>query len=721
MKRFIASTVCTTEKEIKEVPINHIMVIDCSGSMSYDLPKIRKQLKNKLPSLVKEEDTVSLVWFSGKGEFGRLVDRVKVKNITDFERLNTAVERWLKPVGCTGFVEPLQSVRDLINEENGTYSMMFITDGYDNEWSKEQILNATKELAPLLAVATFVEYGYYCNHSLLEEMATEVGGSVVFAEDFESYDPIFDSVMTNKSISAKKIEVEVDNPMFDFVYSISDNGVSTYKVEENKVLVPESVSEIYYFKDEDIDGEFDKETIVKILNGLSVLALHRKGQFIKNTLKELKLNTLYNSFSNCFGKQALYDFQKKIASFEVGSQDESIIENTSAYSVVNLLNFLQSSNCKIAIDKMKYNRIGRATIQEETLSEKEKNELAEAIKTASTKDELEEIIKNSQNLLSSKKKLSFVPNYNCYYISSMTWNDSRPNVSMLFKIDGKVELPDDRPDDLPEMFDTFIYRNFTVIRDGLINIEELPVILDEISFVTLKALNVIGFDEKFEDGEIVFINLRKLPLINEDMIKEVSAVEYFQNMYKISELKAEAKVLKHFKETYYTTEKSLGIIDKYSNESALYLSNLGITDNGFSPKVKSVAGTDSYMATELNAQIKGLAKIPSVNAVLKKISENKKLNVADELVQKYIDICEDKVHSMNVDDFYQWLNHSIETVNKDTKTMLGILAKTRFSIIVGQTWFKEFETIEDCNIILKLDGINEFICSVELKDTIVNI
>ena len=66
MNSFKISSAKTASKAV-EVPVNHIFVIDCSGSMSYDLPKIRKQLKNKLPSLLKQDDTVSLVWFSGKG------------------------------------------------------------------------------------------------------------------------------------------------------------------------------------------------------------------------------------------------------------------------------------------------------------------------------------------------------------------------------------------------------------------------------------------------------------------------------------------------------------------------------------------------------------------------------------------------------------------------------------------------------------------------------
>ena len=719
MKKFIATKIVKENVEIKETPVNHVMVIDCSGSMSYDLPKIRKQLKNKLPSLVKEQDTVSLVWFSGKGEFGRLVDRVKVQNITDFERLNTAVERWLKPVGCTGFVEPLQSVKELINEENGTYSMMFITDGYDNEWNHNQIIEATKELAPLLAVATFVEYGYYCNHNLLEEMASEIGGSVVFAENFDSYDPIFDNVISNKNISSKKIEIEVDNPMFDFVYSVSENGTSVYRVIDGKVHIPETTNEIYYFKDEDVEESYDNDTVAKILSGLSVLVLHRKGQFIKNILKDLKLNYLYNKFSNCYGKQALYDFQKLITSSDFNDQNENIIENNSAYSVLNLLNFLQSANCKIAIDKMKYNRIGKATVQEETLSEEEKNNLAESIKNASTSDEIKEIMEKSQELMNSKKKLNFVPYTKELKISNMTWNDTRPNVSMMFKINGKVELPDDKPSDLPKEFETFIYRNFTVIRDGLVNIEELPVILDEISFITLKALKVIEGD--FKEGEVTFINLRKLPLINEDMVKEISAKELFENQFKLLELKAKQKVFKYFKELVNPADKSVSIVDKYSNESAAYLANIGITDNGFSPKVKTVEGKDSYVATELIVKIKGLSNIPSVNAVKKKINEKKNLNVADSMVQCWIEECENKQNSMENKEFIEWIEESLRFVNEDIKTLYGIIVKTKFAVIIGQTWFKEFETIDEGGMVISLDGENELVCSVQLKDTTVTI
>ena len=730
MKKFIKTIVAKKSEAVVESPINHIMVIDCSGSMSYDLPKIRKQLKNKLPSLVKDGDTVSLVWFSGKGEFGRLVDRVKVKDLTDFERLNVAVDRWLKPVGCTGFVEPLNSVKELIKEEDGCYSMMFLTDGYDNEWSKEQIIDATKELSEVISGAVFVEYGYYCNHALLEEMATEIGGSVLFAEDFDSYDPIFDNVMSNNSISTKKVEVElIKEPLFGLVYSISENGVSTYKVENNKVRVPENTEAIYYFADEDVDkvcfiddADFEKRNAYyrEILSGLSVLVLQRKGQFVKSILKELGLNSLYNKFSNCFGKQALYDFQKSLTASDVFDSNENIVDNSSAYSVINLLRLLQLSKCEIAIDKMKYNRIGRATVQEETLSEKEKEDIANSIKLASTADEIAEIMNKSQSLLASKKKLKFTAKTNNCPISSVTWNDTRPNVSLLFKIDGTVELSDDRPEGLPKEFETFVHRNYTIIRDGLVNVEFLPVILDEYTYFLLQQL---GFPDSkpFVKGEVTYFNLKNLPLINENMIKEVSAKDYFENIYKLNSLKASAKVYKHFKDIVCPESRSEGISDKYDENVANYLATVGITDGGFAPKVQTVKGSDFYMATELIAKIKGISKVPSVNAVMEKVKANKKLNAADNLIYDVFSICESNQNNMTADEFVEWLSNELYDANDKIKELSGELAQTRFAIIVGQTWFKEFNSIENCSMTLKLNGNDDFECSVEIKDTTVSI
>ena len=60
-------------KKVVEIPTNYILCLDVSGSMAYDLPKIREQLKKKLPKLLREKDTVSIIWFSGRNECGVLL------------------------------------------------------------------------------------------------------------------------------------------------------------------------------------------------------------------------------------------------------------------------------------------------------------------------------------------------------------------------------------------------------------------------------------------------------------------------------------------------------------------------------------------------------------------------------------------------------------------------------------------------------------------------
>ena len=95
-------------------PTNHIFVVDVSGSMSGELASIRTQLKNKLSNLMKEGDTISIVWFSGNRDAGILKEEVEVKSLKTLSDLNDAIDKWLRPVGLTAFLKPLQLVKELV-------------------------------------------------------------------------------------------------------------------------------------------------------------------------------------------------------------------------------------------------------------------------------------------------------------------------------------------------------------------------------------------------------------------------------------------------------------------------------------------------------------------------------------------------------------------------------------------------------------------------------
>jgi len=52
-----------------------------------ELLEIRKDLYNKISTLLRDTDSVSIIWFSGKGQYGVLVEDFQVKSDTSLKNL----------------------------------------------------------------------------------------------------------------------------------------------------------------------------------------------------------------------------------------------------------------------------------------------------------------------------------------------------------------------------------------------------------------------------------------------------------------------------------------------------------------------------------------------------------------------------------------------------------------------------------------------------------
>lgn len=620
-----------TASQSVEVPVNHVFVIDCSGSMHYDLPKIRIQLKNKLPSLLNQNDTVSLVWFSGKGEFGKLVEKVKVNDLNDLNRLSTAIDRWLQPMGCTGFVEPLHSVRELCDTND------------------------------------------------------------VFAEDFDKYDPIFDGICKRR-ITSRRIEVEVGSPVESFVWSCGDAGAITYKVDNGKVYVPEDVDEVFWFTDESDSTVTNWKALYQ---GLSALALNRRSEFVRKQLSDIGDVALYSQYSNAFGKQNLYDFAETLRKageddrlrFTQGKQT-GLQPKEDAYTVLNLLYDLKQGDAQVDMSKLHYNRIGRATEMSAELSRKETEALTESISSSSSIREIKELTDEAVRLATERSRMRFASSSNLAKIGSFSYNETRPNVSMLFSLDGTVGLPSDAPSALPHDFPTTIFRNYTVIRDGLLNIEQLPVVATQ---NVIDKLKLNGVPMRQESDGTTVIDLRSMPIINAKMVKSVNAQSLADAIHENMSLKASVKVCKGFLEEVKPAEKSQDIKAKYGEECAEYLKSVGITDSGFNPKTTPSKPTDKYMSVEFAVKFKGLSTIPSYNALLKKLSTGKPLTVGEQLLKPAYDECVKQKSALSESDFIDWLEEQIRVSTEKANVLYEKIIEDKFSIVIGQTWFGDLD------------------------------
>jgi hypothetical protein len=108
------------------------------------------------------------------------------------------------------------------------------------------------------------------------------------------------------------------------------------------------------------------------------------------------------------------------------------------------------------------------------------------------------------------------------------------------------------------------------------------------------------------------------------------------------------------------------------------LDSIGLRSYGFTPPSSVKKSGDFYIAKELNIKIAGASSLPSIDAVEKKVSENKKLNLADMMIKYYID--EVKNH---IDD-KSYLKEITNITLKEVRTLQNKLNRTLYSIILGK-------------------------------------
>lgn len=724
--------------------VHRIFVLDCSGSMSGELGRIRTQMKNKIPQLINIGDTVTIIWFSSRKEFGVIQEGLEIKSVTDFAGMNSAIDKWLRPVGLTGFKDPLDEVRrvsiDLKKKHTGSVSQMFfMTDGGDNQWSEKQILDSTIALADTVDSVTFVEYGWYCNRNLLTKMAESIGGSIMFSQNFDQYDGVFTKNVTKKLKSTKKKTVDLGDSKLDFAFAKQGDEIISFSVVDGKITVPDEVTEIYYFVPTALGGVADEDG--KYVAAYT-LAQRMLGDEVLDILGDLGDIRLIDMFNNCFSKQDYSDFQAELLSavndktkrFVSGKKD-NYVPAADAPTIIDLLDELASDplNKFHPYDpNFKYERISAARDNaSETLTDDEKSALIEQLKNASSVEDAKKLTESLQDLQNKKQPVKFVPDEenDGYSIGALTFNENRPNISVQIRITGTVELPENQFTNLPKKFPTFIYRNYAMVKDGIkhSSMTNLPIELSAKSFDILKTYGVIDAFEAHVPGKIYYINAN-LPVVNRKMATNLSAKDFFEKVVTLQKLKSAQKVLNTFRKASFE-KTSEGYVLMYGDDATTWLKELGLTEfNGFSPKTVATEPTDEYVAKEFNVSIEKCSSIPTINdKLLDKVKTNGKLTLSEALcapaIKSYNTLIESPIYTGASDQkalLKTWLESESKATTGNVRTLIREIAKIKFAIMVGHKWFNEFASMDENSMTVTIDG-TAFNCKAECVDTVIKI
>jgi len=720
--------------------VNHIIVIDVSGSMYYDLPEIRKNLKNKISSLVKENDTVSIIWFSGKNDAGILKEEVHVNSLKQLNDLNDAIDRFLKPIGLTAFAKPLELTDDVIgriqlNNSESIFSLIFMSDGWNNDVSWESVINAVNKISPKLSSSIVVEYGFYADSRRLIEISDILGGEKISCSGFEEYDVVISKNFDKTLSGGKKTVVDVnDNYLYDFAFSISvDGSILMYNISENKIIIGNDVKEIHFFSPNAIGIPSSNNFAIEN-DTVLYAAIYTLSERLYNDDAEKIFYTLgdqhhYKMLVNAFGKQKLNAFKSAIKEC-IADQSKRYLDDNGkhigrvqiqpvpddAYCLMNLIEDLGNTEGCLFYpnhNSFTYNRIGRKKISAATvLTETEKKRLAEAKNLAEVNEITTELAKNKVDV----KFVNSNPDRG-YPLTDLVWNESRANLSVRIYIEGEAVLPKNKFK--IDKVSSFKFNTFTLVKDGIVNVHKLPVSYsDELrnllsqNGVEFKLQGSITPPNGLGDMRLV-IDLTSLPIVNKKMVKAVSAMELAKQQWKLKKLQGDKKVYDYYKKQLFP-KTSKSFVELLGQEASDWLKEVGITDyNGFAPKVTSVEATDFYMSVVLNTKIKGLSSLPKVEDVMKKIETGVvlKLNeyvMADAIKKYQTQLDSDMYKSLGEEQQKGVLKTYLETksgiLNKQRRKVLQEIAQIKFSLILSKKWFTEFKSFDENQLAVNFDG-----------------
>lgn len=642
---------------------NHVYLVDVSGSMYGSLPKMRQHLKNIVSMVANEDDTFTVIYFSGRGQCGVVCEGVPVKDIASVTSVQQAIDRWLRPIGLTGFAEPIELAIDVAQRlDNGKYNnFVMLTDGYDNQSNRTQVVEDARNLPSVFQSSSFIEYGWYCDRDILARMAEASGGVHVFAEGFEDYELTFDDAIAG-AVRENLVEVNVNKRAKHAVY-IHNSNIKIVEVVDGKVAVPETVDRVHSIVPGDVLQKQLSEDHLYLI--MFYAAKTDQSKLVWRCLEALGDIEMIDLYTNAFTRQELTQFTENVQ-HRVMNKELRFLEGKD-------LNYLPPENAPTVLD---------------VLREIDKQEVVKIVVDSPDFD----YVRTTRGSTTEEKLPRFISTPGQYAtVTGLTYNSSRPNVSLQTLLTGTVEVPENEFDlkRVPSMQ----WRNYTVIRDGILNIKALPLLVsnDLITILDQMHPELVDIVGDYDIGCYVVLHLDVLPVINRKMSESPDFEEFTFVMTRLLDQQGYVKGLKACLSE--KDSKSEGLADKYGEDAAKWLSSIGVRDYGFSPVgTKSVEASDFYYATELEVKVKGLNSLPSANAALKKVKANKKMTVGEHLVYQGIQAGENLSN--------EELKAAIKAINQSIKIEQATLSQIVYSMIIGKSWF---------------DGVEEEVATADLE------
>lgn len=704
----ISPSLCLVEQEITKKStsvrpdtINHVWIYDRSGSMSGLLSRLSEDLITRAKDL-PVGDTISLGWFSGEGQFNFILKGFRITDQKDYAILEKVIRQNNRTVGCTCFSEILHDTDKVVADLtviSPNFALCFFTDGYPvvSNYSREieSIQTAIKNLDGKISASLFVGYGDYYNKELMSDMASWMGGALCHSSDLPSFGiSLVDFITDARDVGGRvAIKLEVDKPQLAFsvsskmvnIYSIgTDNEVRLSASKKGKDVVyalterpPHGATEVKDITDKMAKGS---DSLVKGMYAAAYALTQRtKTHLALEVLGKIGDKEMVDLVTNAFTPAEYGVAEARIQTAMsspskrfVKGRDTSYLPPADAFCLLDALDILLADRKAVFYpyhEEFAYRRTGR-----------------------------------SAETLEGYAKFAAEENVKCAF-NNLTWNSSRLNLSVLAKIDGTIDLIAKPVVDggevvsaksvgLADQYPTFVWRNYTVVKDGFLNVQRIPVSLSKASFEELLAQGVVNGRWK-DENQVHVLDLTAIPVVNRKIAEgRTSAAELCRLAMKEMKGKAIVKTYKWL----LASDKAETTPTSFSEFQKAFLVANGINpkSNAFEPPSTQVKTDDYYEAKTFDIKIKGLSSLPKIEAVREKMKDGKKLTPSETLVSHALAVYDNsKVEKMDEDVRDAWLKKAVDLANTETRSVRRQIQETKFAIILGKKWLDEFDKIEE--------------------------
>lgn len=656
---------------------HRIFVIDCSGSMQDTMQDLCTHLKNKIPQLTTPEDFISVIYFQHQGSVGVIQEHVSVRNLAEIASLNVALDKWLQASGGTYFADAMKLANRLASKYTETAQIFFLTDGCENTKSNVTISAFAETNA---SAVILVEYGWYTDSDYIKKLAQACNGTQIFSKDFAKVTSSIDTYLTNKITSIRNVLINFHGDCY-----VEMNGYLKIFTSRNNICtitVPTTIKDVVCF---DPSKMTDSQTVQFGTVEEYYLALWYSLVSRRNDLTSLLLTSHGDvhyilRFAVCFSKQ---DYENLIAEvresyldpakrFKAGVNHDCAPPEY-AFTVIDLLKALE-------LDKQAKMYPYHTAFKYERVSKKVEPTAAEA------------------NLIIDK--LQGCPLH-------LVYNASRANVSINCTVSAFVNLGPNNQKQSKKL-----YRNYTIIKDGVKHVDVLPLSMSENTFNLLANAGCIDcVAQPYETNTVYLVDIINLPVINRAMTQgqNFSSQLFARKHVEKIQLKAEKK---YINSRVKLAQEEAEVVDVLTAEEE---------EDTVDRPAKRMKTTypDSYVATELVVKVAGCSSLPTVNdKLLKKLSSGK-LTTTETFMKA--------IHNRwTASKDPNFATAELERINKAMIDIDSYLEGVKFMILAGRLWFNDapqqdsenaYEPLKICCNVFSKD----FTVTVQRQDKVIEL